>query len=315
MAEVSERAEELLRPVGDLWWLADALNWSQLAKVSLGCRNEVVDIGKELEPLATRVGHVGAVRNTLVCRYQLALLDADLNGVEKSATRCLEETRRAGFPWFYLDQALLGQVALWRGRFDQAAEWLELSAKADPRVSAFGGWANPIFFLVRAYAGDTKALVLLNEVTLPRPGEVSTYGVVASLLRVVEGLAVLGEGKRVAELYPLVREAIEIQGVDGVVMTEGAPLPQKAAGIAASQGKQWEIAERHFQTALRHAHEMPHKMEQPEVRRWYAKMLIDRDAPGDGDKARKLLKEAIEAYREIGMPKHIEMAEEMLKSL
>jgi hypothetical protein len=41
-------------------------------------------------------------------------------------------------------------------------------------------------------------------------------------------------------------------------------------------------------------------------------MLIDRDAPGDRDKAFRLLTEAIAAYRDIGMPKHVEMAEGML---
>ncbi len=54
---------------------------------------------------------------------------------------------------------------------------------------------------------------------------------------------------------------------------------------------------------------------QPEVRRWYARMLIDRDGPGDRDKARELLTEAIAMYRKIGMPKHVEMAEAMLHEL
>jgi len=64
--------------------------------------------------------------------------------------------------------------------------------------------------------------------------------------------------------------------------------------------------------ALRQAHELPVVVEQPEVRRWYARMLIDRDRPGNRDKARDLLREAIAMYRRIGMPKHIEMAEALL---
>jgi tetratricopeptide (TPR) repeat protein len=87
------------------------------------------------------------------------------------------------------------------------------------------------------------------------------------------------------------------------------------AGMAAAAGGQWEKAEEHYRTALRQAHEIPHKIEQPEVRRWYARMLIDRDAPGDQDKARELLTEAIAMYREIGMPKHVEMAEALLGEL
>jgi hypothetical protein len=48
------------------------------------------------------------------------------------------------------------------------------------------------------------------------------------------------------------------------------------------------------------------------VRRWYARILIDRDSPGDRDKAHGLLNEAIVSYHKIGMPKHMEMAEAML---
>ncbi len=63
---------------------------------------------------------------------------------------------------------------------------------------------------------------------------------------------------------------------------------------------------------MRQAHEQPVVIEQPEVRRWYARMLIDRGGPGDRAKARELLAEAVAMYRKIGMPKHIEMAEAML---
>ncbi len=63
---------------------------------------------------------------------------------------------------------------------------------------------------------------------------------------------------------------------------------------------------------MRQAHEIPIVIEQPEVRRWYARMLIDRDGSGDRDKARELLTEAVAMYRKIGMPKHVEMAEALL---
>jgi len=37
-------------------------------------------------------------------------------------------------------------------------------------------------------------------------------------------------------------------------------------------------------------------------------MLSQRDAPGDRDKARLFLEEALEAYRSIDFPRHLEMA-------
>ncbi len=52
---------------------------------------------------------------------------------------------------------------------------------------------------------------------------------------------------------------------------------------------------------------------QPEVRRWYARMLLDRKASGDCDRALTLLDEAIEMYELLEMPRHAEMAKELLK--
>jgi hypothetical protein len=44
-------------------------------------------------------------------------------------------------------------------------------------------------------------------------------------------------------------------------------------------------------------------------------MLIDRDGPGDRDKTFRLLTEAVEMYKKIGMPKHVEMAEAPLREV
>ena len=164
----------------------------------------------------------------------------------------------------------------------------------------------------RAYAADRDAaLAMLDEKRgdLPRPGQANTWGAWTMLVAVVEGLAVLGERDEAAKLYPLVVEA----GDTGTLLRfTDCRLLQAVAGMAAAAGGQWEKAEEHYEAALRQAHELPNKIEQPEVRRWYARMLIDRDAPGDRDKAFRLLTEAIAMYSEIGMPKHVEMAEAML---
>jgi len=42
-------------------------------------------------------------------------------------------------------------------------------------------------------------------------------------------------------------------------------------------------------------------------------MLIDRAAPGDREKAQTLLGEALESYTQIGMPRHIEMTQKLLR--
>jgi len=57
---------------------------------------------------------------------------------------------------------------------------------------------------------------------------------------------------------------------------------------------------------------MPFVLAQPDTRRWYAWMLIDRNEPGNRDKAAGLLKEAIGMYGEIGMPTYVELAEKLM---
>ena len=70
-----------------------------------------------------------------------------------------------------------------------------------------------------------------------------------------------------------------------------------------------------FRTALRYAREIPHKLEEPQIRYWYAKMLIERSASGDREKARKFLRDAIGGFSSIGMPLHLEMAKELAANL
>ena len=41
-------------------------------------------------------------------------------------------------------------------------------------------------------------------------------------------------------------------------------------------------------------------------------MLHEHDEPGDGEQARESLTEVSDLHREMGMPKHLEMAEELL---
>ncbi len=85
------------------------------------------------------------------------------------------------------------------------------------------------------------------------------------------------------------------------------------AGIAATAGEDWAAAEEHFEAALRRASDLPFILAQPETRRWYAAMLLERSGPGDADRAQQMLAEAINQYQAIGMPKHVDVAEAMLR--
>jgi hypothetical protein len=54
------------------------------------------------------------------------------------------------------------------------------------------------------------------------------------------------------------------------------------------------------------------RLEQAEIRRFRAMMLMDRAAAGDDERAQTLLREALENYADIGMPRHIVMTQALL---
>jgi hypothetical protein len=63
----------------------------------------------------------------------------------------------------------------------------------------------------------------------------------------------------------------------------------------------------------RGAEALPHRPGQAHTRRFYAAMLLRRDGNGDRDRARRLLTEAEVLYREMGMPKHLAMAQPLCR--
>jgi len=309
--EAGFRAVELLRSAGDLWDLANAMWYTQYALVSLGRFGEAAEIGEEAESLATRLGNLGAL---LCARRGTGCLEVmttgDIDRFDEFAREDMELCRNTGTPWISNSYTYLGLADLWRGRWEEAVESFQEGARLEPPGFLAGAdWAS--LFLGKAYAGERdSALAMLDHdrSVLPRPGQPKTIGSLSILVDQIEGLAVLGERQEAAKLYHAILKSMDMGNAG---MWPGR-LQQTLAGIAAACGGQWEKAEEHYQTALRQAHELPHKIEQPEVRRWYARMLIDRGAPGDREKARELLSEAIGMYRQIGMPKHVEMAERML---
>jgi len=126
---------------------------------------------------------------------------------------------------------------------------------------------------------------------------------------VIEGLVMLGEQEKAARLYPLVCELVD---TGAVVLWSISRFTQTIAGIAAAAARLWEAAEEHFQIAMEQAESFPNLLEQADIRRFHAMMLIDRAAPGDRDRAPTLLTEAMGTYAQIGMPCHIKMARALL---
>jgi tetratricopeptide (TPR) repeat protein len=313
LVESATFAASRLRSSGALWDLASALLWLQFGYMFTGRWPEAEEIGKELEPLAIRLGHDGAILTTRRMRGFHFLIDADLDQMEKVAREDLEWCRATGSPWITDSYVWLGLREFWRGRWDEARGLFEEALRLEgPGIYAGTPWA----FLVEhlAHLGEREQCLSLfqeRKNDLPGPGQPIWMGARTMLGSAIVALATLGEKEEAARLYE--RLAAGLQPGMAVWAPYDGKLIQLIAAISAAAGQQWDLAEGHFRIALEQADGLPHRIQQPEVRRWYARMLIDRNASGDREKARSLLGEAIERYEQIGMPKHADLTRTLLQ--
>jgi DNA-binding SARP family transcriptional activator len=314
LLEAGQEGIRLLRAEGDLWDLASLLGFMELAAGELGRMRLGTELGDEVEPLATRLGHTFALsvlHESATFVRQLATAP-DLAALEAAARHHLEVAGTIGFR--HISSAMLAQSAFLRGDWDEALRWAEDAVQNSPEHHATSGPDWGCYLLVLAYLGrapDVVAVLDGRQPDVPQPGRPNHWGPWNLAATAVEALSVIGERDRAAGLYPLIRELI---ATTGLLLQGFAPahLLERIAGIGAAAGGDWDAAAEHFRTALRQSEEIPFLIEGAETRRFYAQMLLDRNARGDAKRARALLEEAIPVYRQIGMPRHEELARQLL---
>jgi hypothetical protein len=86
-------------------------------------------------------------------------------------------------------------------------------------------------------------------------------------------------------------------------------------GLLAGTLRRWDDAVGYFDSALETNARIGARPFLARTQHEYARMLIERNAPRDRDKARFLLSEATTTYRELGMPGFLKNAEELLETL
>jgi tetratricopeptide (TPR) repeat protein len=313
--EPGRRAVERLREAGSPWDLATAMSLLDIPVVYLGHFRESDELHADFGPLADRIGHWGAAlfgrRNVFA---KTAARSADLGELDATAHAQLQVARETeNLGWLAHSHTLCGIVEFWRGDWDTARMYMEEGARLGrPAVTAhwFGMHVGFLFMLLTHLGRRDQAFALLDEVghALPVTGRSSSIGSWNLAALVGEGVAVLGDAERARTLYPLVTEAL----ATGTLMRQfdGALLERVAGMVAATAGLR-EEAEGHFETALRQSEALPHLLERPHVSHHYGRFLMDRRG-GDRARARTLLREALDGYRRIGMPRHAAMAEELL---
>jgi tetratricopeptide (TPR) repeat protein len=310
---VCERGAEVLRAAGELWHLAGTLGFLCESLVNLGRFDDARRVHGEVLPLAERLGNAGALWHCVMMEGEVDFCETgDLDALEAQAHKEIELCEQAGMAWGSWGWSWLAVVEFLRGNWDLAIERAEKAVTTAAPTTMWGlEWA--LHFEYLAYAGrrdESLALLEARKDQLPRLAEPAGWGPWLMLLSAVEGLFVLGEKEQAAGLYPVVLHCMERTGVVNAY-PDDAKLLERIAGIAATAGAQWEAAESHFATALEQAETMPHRPEQAHTRRFYATMLLERDGPGDRERALQLVAEAEGLYRSMHMPGHVAMVREL----
>ena len=301
-------SEQLGGPQSPPWQRALQLRVLFQSLAYLGRREEAARVMGELVPLAKKIGQPYAVA---LCDSasawaefgktpDLAKLDHDLQQASKSNQRA-----RFAF-WEAFAEVQLSVLNFLRGNWARALAHAQAACRPEPGRSIEGFGVGALFRQM-AYAGDRAAAFSIlddRRAQLPVSGRPQTRGSWLMLAGVIEGLVILGEQKQAAQLYPL---ALELIATGAVVLWPISRFTQTIAGVAAAAANQWEAAEDHFQIALTQAEAFPHRLEEAEIRRFHAMMLLDRSATGDREKARTLLSAALDSYTHIAMPRHIDM--------
>ena len=308
------RSEKLGGPQASPWQRNIHLDVLHHTLLYLGRPEEAASIADVLEPLARKTGQSHLVGLCVSIRAwsefgkapDLAKLLTVLRQVSGSERKIRWSFSEALF------EIQLGLGDFFSGNWADALLHAQAACRftSGPFVRGFG---EGTLFVQMAYAGDCDgALRILDEMRqwLPVSGQYNRGGSWWMLALVIEGLVMLGQQSQAGELYIFARELVDT-GV--VTLWPIFRFTQTIAGIAAAAARQWETSEEHFRIALRQAESFPYILEQAEIRRFHAMMLLDRAASGDREKARTLISEALETYTRIGMRRHAELTQALLE--
>lgn len=303
---------ELLRRANDQWTLVDALSWTVFPLGYRGDLDRGLALAREATQLARKLGHqageILAMRGTSMIA---SMQGSDLEALEQLAAQDLERCDAIKSPWVSQSYAWLAAFQILRGDLERARASAQRAVDLEP-LSAFSGIGWCYQLLCLAFSGDTegcRAMLAEARASLPAAGERAGIGRAVQLVAAAHGAVVAGLPQDAADLYPSVAE---LTGELPVALFDFT-LVHRVAGMAAAAGERWDEAAAHFDTADRQARAFPVVLEQPQVKHWHGKMLLDRGRPEDAVRARELVEQALAGYRSFAMPLHVAMAEQLLR--
>jgi hypothetical protein len=260
--------------------------------------------------LAEKVGHYGVLLALKMASTTLTAARGELSQAEREMEEAWNFGEKHNIAFNFVSDTLRGGLAYLRGNLSEAERWL--CYRQEHRTHNFG-WKDASLFALLAESNPNRAWNVWNarRWNFPRGGQPNPNGAWFALERSVIGLALLGRKEEAAGLRTLTEELVRT----GVWMSRGLYPFRTAAGVAAACAGDWSAAEQHHLTAIHQTEAAPYRVSQPQARERYAQMLLDRNASGDAEKARGLLREALAIYQSIGMSFHAQRTSGRLATL
>ena len=300
LQEPAHEAAHYRRETNQEWNLGHCLWMEKAGLVFQGRFEEATAIDVELEPIAARNENFGAVGCSALMTSVIAQARGNLKASTEEQHRAIRAFEEGGFPWGVYSQGHLSVNELLLGNRDEARAAIDAAGDGRIHGIAWSGCETGYWLCGKATLGDPdvlEAFISLKE-GLPGPGDAMSAGEVGLLEGSIEALILAGHDDLAADLYPTICSFIES---DQGLLAFAYGIHERYAAMAATAANDWESAERHYEKTLALAEELPHRMDQPRIRYWYAKMLIKRGRPEDLERAGAMLADAHELGQKMNM--------------
>jgi tetratricopeptide (TPR) repeat protein len=279
-----------------------ARNWLVTDLFESGLMAELETAVDDYEELARDLRLAGFEWYATLWRGALAALRGDPSDVEPVLEEAVQAGRRCGDPNVELADHVRVGAHVMTGHSEAAYDvYGRFASKlsGSPASLAFRcGWA----WYAAASGRPVEARGHLDHLAahgLDRlPFDVNWLDSVSCL---AEACALLGDRERAATIYELL---LPYQGrvatVAGRALVSWGATDRHVALVAGTIGR-YEEAERHFEAAVRHNERLGFRPWAAWTRYQHARMLCQRDAPGDAEQARALLAPAADIARELSL--------------
>jgi tetratricopeptide (TPR) repeat protein len=334
---LSGEAVAIARRLGDLSTLVYTLMGRRLAVWAPDNLDELLQIAGEIVRIADEAGEPERAADARLLRLEAYLIGGNMGGVRADladAARLAADARRPSADWHV--EVHRAELALLEGRFADAERHIaeiarlgEAALVAETELAVIQTFAlrwargglgeilpdveriaeeQPARALYRCLLavidlelgkGDVardvlEALGRDDFAVVPRDPE---WMLVVCLL--IEVAATLGDVERTAVLYRLLEPYEHLVVVDPHDFGTGSAA--RSLGVAATALSRFDEAEPHFRHALAMNERIGALPWLARTQEDYARMLLARDAPGDPERARALIGQALATFHELGM--------------